>query len=1692
MICAGPGTNGGAWTTVRKVEYDYYGKSDSHGNIGDLRTATIKDGGGNVIDVDYYRYYTSDTSTGYKHGLKYFFSPASYARLAAAVIDPLTATDTQVAPYADNYFEYDSEHRVTKEIAQGFGCSVCTSGLGAFTFQYTTSSNSNGMNRWKVKTVETLPDNNQLIVFTNYAGAIMLKVFRDTTTHQDWVEFWKYDDNGKVVLHAFPSAVTGYNENYADLLGEVSGNYGYLSDYSGQIETFTYIASGAAIGNLSTASVQKGELGVSQPQRTITYTSHTGGGVTVAQVATDTVYRNDNGTGGLTTSYSYTWYANSTRIGSETITHPTVNSSQNGPGTADTETIFYDAYGQPTWTKDGDGFLTYTAYDPATGAVVKKIYDVNTSVTSEFTALPTGWTTPSGGGLNLITRVEVDALGRATKTTDPNGNATYTVYNDANHEIRVYAGWNSTTHLPTGPTLVIREDRARSYTETFTMVATPALDGSGRPTGTEAIGSLRSLTREFTSVGGQVLQADAYNNVAGLTYSASTSFGTEGVNFNRTLYSYDTRGRLKLVTTPNGTITKAVYDGLGRTIEVWVGTSSVNLVKVSAQEYDNGGIGDSNLTRKTLYPGGGASARVTDYFYDWRDRLVATKDGVQVSEGTDVNRPITYLVYNNLGQVTSREWFDGDGVTVTDSNNDGVPDQPSASLRRAKSTFEYDDQGRLFATHVFSVNQSTGSVSSDSLTTAFWYDHRGNVIKQASPGGLVQKVAYDGVGRPVTISTTNGGGDSSWADAGTVTGDAVLEQVEYQYDANSNILLTTVRQRFHDETATGALGTPSSGTKARVSYVASYFDALDRTTAVVNLGTNNGSAYTWTSTIPARSDTALVTSYGYDDAGRLQTVTDPRGIVSKRFYDARGRTTKTIEAYTNGIPTDTTNKTVEYTYDGNGNLLTLKVVLPGGGQQTTEYVYGVDTAAGSALFSNDLAREVHHPDKTTGAASGTEAEVYTYNALGQVKTATDRNGTVHTYTYDVLGRQISDAITTPGSGIDQSVLRIETTYDVAGRPILLTSYDAASGGNVVNQIQRVYNGLGQLITEYQAHGGAVNPLTTPKVQYAYSEMSGSANHSRLVSMTYPDGRVLHYVYAGGVDSDISRLSYLADDNGSGGIGTHLEEYSYLGLGTIVSRSRPEPGVALSYVKRTGESNGDGGDQYTGLDRFGRIIDQRWLNPATGTATDRFQYGYDRNGNRLYRSNLLDAAMDELYHASGSGNGYDSLNQLTGFVRGALSASSPGGTLDTVSSPSRSQAWDFDALGNWESVSTNGTSQTRNHNAQNQVTGVSASTLTYDANGNMTTDETGRKFIYDGWNRLTAVKNSSNNLLVDYTYDALGRRITGDNGTEVHLYYSAQWQMLEERISGIAVAQNVWSPIYVDALVLRDRDAGGLDGILEERLYVQQDANWNVTAITDKTGAVVERYIYDPYGQASVLAANWTALGLSAYGWVYLHQGGRYDGVSALYSFRHRDYSATLGRWTSQDPLKFRAGDTNLFRYTFGNPITFNDPTGLDVRIENTDAVGGFHQKITVDGPGGSCYSISFGVDEQQPGSSKGGTDSSGGGKSGSSGGGSGSGSGSGSARPSHGSGGGPSRGGSGSGIVYPDPAPPIHTADTFPTTPEQDEEIRKYLESLVDNRGSYSIPLYNCRTFSRQQFEKLREKYKKKPAYPLESPLYSY
>ncbi len=108
----------------------------------------------------------------------------------------------------------------------------------------------------------------------------------------------------------------------------------------------------------------------------------------------------------------------------------------------------------------------------------------------------------------------------------------------------------------------------------------------------------------------------------------------------------------------------------------------------------------------------------------------------------------------------------------------------------------------------------------------------------------------------------------------------------------------------------------------------------------------------------------------------------------------------------------------------------------------------------------------------------------------------NRNGNVHTFSFDVVSRLTADAVTTLGSNVDGAVRRAEVAYDTGGRAYLFTNYDASSGGNIVNQVQRDFNGLGQPTKEYQSHSGAVNTGTSPKVQYAYSEMSGGADHSR--------------------------------------------------------------------------------------------------------------------------------------------------------------------------------------------------------------------------------------------------------------------------------------------------------------------------------------------------------------------------------------------------------------------------------------------------------------------------------------------------------------------------------------------------------------------------------------------------------------------
>ncbi len=64
-----------------------------------------------------------------------------------------------------------------------------------------------------------------------------------------------------------------------------------------------------------------------------------------------------------------------------------------------------------------------------------------------------------------------------------------------------------------------------------------------------------------------------------------------------------------------------------------------------------------------------------------------------------------------------------------------------------------------------------------------------------------------------------------------------------------------------------------------------------------------------------------------------------------------------------------------------------------------------------------------------------------------------------------------------------------------------------------------------------------------------------------------------------------------------------------------------------------------------------------------------------------------------------------------------------------------QSFTMNNIGDIQSVSSDGTTTNRTTNADNQITNIGSATISYDNNGNVTTDDKGNTLVYDAWNRL---------------------------------------------------------------------------------------------------------------------------------------------------------------------------------------------------------------------------------------------------------------------------------------------------------------------------------------------------------------------
>ncbi len=458
------------------------------------------------------------------------------------------------------------------------------------------------------------------------------------------------------------------------------------------------------------------------------------------------------------------------------------------------------------------------------------------------------------------------------------------------------------------------------------------------------------------------------------------------------------------------------------------------------------GVGDSNLTETIQYPDGNTAGtqRVTLYNYDFRDRLIATESGLSLNNGGQIGGSgvVAYPVVmvntlDNLGDVTASYTFSGEingaPISMASTGADagtGVPDQLVGQIAAAVpgntsgspnlvglSETQYDSLNRPYEQLTYSVDPTSGDVSSTAETTQTFYGPRGDVIESVSPTGLVTKDVYNGVGELVMQYETDGGAVNnggipslSYIAAGSAGGAVVVEQTAYAYDPDGNLIETVDAQRFNTDSITGSSAegalftdtvnadgslnvTPASDSNAdlgaRIYYSATYYDAADRPIASVNAGTNpvgtSGAATPWTrpATVPQASSAALVSTYSYNAAGFVFETTDPRGIVSADFYNNLGEVTETIAAYdptvNGGNPTSDQNQTTLYTYDGVGDQtsMTAENVDANTGaltDQTTQYIYGVSPSAGSQIVSNDLLYQTVYP--SVGQTSSSVSNAY--------------------------------------------------------------------------------------------------------------------------------------------------------------------------------------------------------------------------------------------------------------------------------------------------------------------------------------------------------------------------------------------------------------------------------------------------------------------------------------------------------------------------------------------------------------------------------------------------------------------------------------------------------------------------------------------------------------------------------------------
>lgn len=661
--------------------------------------------------------------------------------------------------------------------------------------------------------------------------------------------------------------------------------------------------------------------------------------------------------------------------------------------------------------------------------------------------------------------------------------------------------------------------------------------------------------------------------------------------------------------------------------------------------------------------------------------------------------------------------------------------------------------------------------------------------------------------------------------------------------------------------------------------------------------TDASNPFSLASLLDRKTTNGRVQEVRFDAATRRYTLRTPQGRVSTVDVNAA---MQPVRVETPGLAPTT------YHYDGRGRVDQVQVGDGADARATSlaydanGFVEGIDDPLRRlTTLDNDALGQTHTQTLPDLRQIGLR-----FDARGNVRGVTPPGRTEHAFDVD---------------NIDQ--VRSYTPPTLADAPVVATDY----AYNRDKQLDRITRPDGAVIDpRYHASSGRLDAITSPEGEYRYSFLPGG----RLDTLLAPGGHGLDYGYDGPLLTSVAStgaapgtVAYTYDANfwlDTVSAGGALVDYGYdndglltsarIGATTLTLARKPENGLL------TGTTVGQVTDNL-GYNGFGEPTS---YSASRGTATQ-FSAGYTRD------------ALGRIETRSESVLGQAAVDQYSYDLAGRLDTVHRG---DALVSDYR-----FDANGNREEHRIGAASTLRGsaRPCLGDLSGTNDVLIVghYDAQDRMTAYGT-CSFGYTANGELTQRTDTATNATTTYRYDVFGnlREATLPNDTELAYDIDGQNRRIGKRVNGTRVQGflylNQLEPIaeldgsgnVVANFVYADRANTPSLMLKDGKIYrVIADHLGSVRLVIDiATGDVAQRMEYDEYGNV----VEDTSPGFQPFGYA----GGIYDRDTGLTRFGARDYDPISGRWTAKDPIKFRAGDTNIFAYAYSDPINRTDVSGL--------------------------------------------------------------------------------------------------------------------------------------------------------------------